>query len=186
MGIVTRSTIAALLLTILFWLLLFGVNTADGILVMPRALYDVYVEKLHAKIEAAGARGESGSTTSASLERQLTEAQATQESWRRWHGMVLTAKTALPKTDDTIKLLERWLVKSATLPETPNDESEQRQMMPFLTGEMYVAGVRAPEVFERMEANYRSRSVLWVLGTSLMFEAVVLAIALWIFVRRDF
>jgi hypothetical protein len=32
----------------------------------------------------------------------------------------------------------------------------------------------------------RERSVWWVLGTSLLFEAVVLGMACFIFVRRDF
>ena len=32
----------------------------------------------------------------------------------------------------------------------------------------------------------RSRSVWWVVGTSLGFEAVVLALAAWIFSRRDY
>ena len=42
------------------------------------------------------------------------------------------------------------------------------------------------EVQREMLEELRSRSVWWVVGTSLAFEAVVLLIAAWIFCRRDY
>jgi len=39
---------------------------------------------------------------------------------------------------------------------------------------------------EEMARVISHRSVAWVLGTSLAFEAVVLAAAAWIFCRRDY
>lgn len=42
------------------------------------------------------------------------------------------------------------------------------------------------DVSMRSAAILRERSVLWVLGTSFAFEAVVLAMSCFIFARRDF
>ena len=39
---------------------------------------------------------------------------------------------------------------------------------------------------EQMESSYVNRSAWWSIGTSLGFEAIMLAIACWIFIRRDF
>jgi hypothetical protein len=41
-------------------------------------------------------------------------------------------------------------------------------------------------VQREMLEELRSRSVWWVVGTSLAFEAIVLLIAAWIFCRRDY
>lgn len=185
-GIMTRSTIAALLLTVLFWLLLFGANTADRVLSMPYTLNQVYVEKLQQRIEAQNRRAEPDHRAIATLENKLNAANETLATWKRWYGFIVGLKTALPKTDDTIKLLERSLIASANLPEGPQDEESQRGMMPFMSSDMYTAGVRAEEVFTRIEQMYRGRSVTWVIGTSLGFEVVILAIAATIFYRRDF
>lgn len=187
-GLITRSTVAALLMTILFWLLLFGVNTADGILMMPRVLNEVYVEKLGERMDMQRKRETPDEKAIASLQTKQDEATKTLATWRRWHGLITGLKTTLPKTDETTMLLERWLVKSANLPENPNtdDEQSQRDMMPFMNGDMYAAGVRAQDVIKKMEDTYRDRSAWWVLGTSLIFEVMVLVLAGFIFVRRDF
>lgn len=185
-GIITRSTIAALLLTVLFWLLLFGANTADKVVSMPYTLNQVYVEKLHQRIEMQRTRANPDQTAIAMLETKLANAEQTRSTWSRWYGLIVGMKSALPKTEDTIKLLERALTESANLPEGGEDEQSQRAMMPFMTSDMYAAGVRAEVVYERMEQMYRGRSVAWVIGTSLIFEAVVLAIAGLIFYRRDY
>ena len=39
---------------------------------------------------------------------------------------------------------------------------------------------------DEIDAVKRSRSLGWVVGTSLGFEAAVLALSAWIFCRRDF
>jgi hypothetical protein len=41
------------------------------------------------------------------------------------------------------------------------------------------------EVQEELLRELRGRPVLWVVGTSLGFEAVVLALGAWVFCRRD-
>jgi hypothetical protein len=42
------------------------------------------------------------------------------------------------------------------------------------------------EVARELVRKQRSRSVAWIVGTSLLFEAFILSIACWIFCRRDY
>ena len=42
------------------------------------------------------------------------------------------------------------------------------------------------EISQAQLREFRSRSVLWIVGTSLGFEAFILAICCWIFSRRDY
>ena len=42
------------------------------------------------------------------------------------------------------------------------------------------------EAQEEAERAARSRSIPWLLGTSIGFEAVALTLAAWIFCRRDY
>ena len=45
---------------------------------------------------------------------------------------------------------------------------------------------RDRQVQQRLQNEYGARSLWYVVGTSLVFEAVVLSLACWIFVRRDY
>lgn len=183
-GVATRSTIAALLTTLLFWLLVFVANLTDEYIMMPRVMNEVYVEKLEQRLTSARTLDQPDEQRIAQYEVQLTEARTDLVFWTKWHRLVVGLKTVLPKTAETVKLLERTLVKMADLPETEGDDEGQR--LPFLSPKMASAGVRVKDVAERIEKTYRSRSAWWVLGTSLGFEFVVLFLAGWIFRRRDF
>jgi len=96
------------------------------------------------------------------------------------NGWLHTLNTVLPKTGETIDILERLLREWAGLviPGPDEDDDTRRQF-----GEM----VGGREFEERMTAALdESHSFQWVLGTSLAFEALVLGIgAVW-FSRRDF
>ena len=83
------------------------------------------------------------------------------------HGV----NTALPKTTETIGLLERWVVRLANLPERPPSNGPDRAMI---------------ESQLEFAAAIRQRSPWWIVGTSLGFEVVVMGLAAWIFCRRDF
>jgi hypothetical protein len=43
-----------------------------------------------------------------------------------------------------------------------------------------------PETQRQIREEITGRSVAWVVGTSLGFEAVVLSLAAWVFCRRDY
>jgi hypothetical protein len=47
-------------------------------------------------------------------------------------------------------------------------------------------GPFSPADAQKLDQTMKSRSLWWVIGTSLAFEAVVLLLAAWSFCRRDF
>jgi len=182
-GTITRSAITSLLVTMLFWVLLFAFNTADEVLSMPRVTNEIYVEKLDEKlVELRTATDSNSKIRVPVVEKQLVEATEARDLWRKWHSLIYGIKTVLPKTGETISLLERQLIERADL----RDIEEKQPDMPFINAKMIVAGVRTTDVVKRFEDIYLSRTVTWILGTSLIFEAFVLSLACWIFCRRDY
>lgn len=216
LGIVTRSTIASLLVTLLIWLGLFLINTADTVTVMARersALEVEYhtrsVERLERRVDrlerTARARlGESArlageepaEPTPEALEagdpelasargdlerarRMVASAERSHATAKRWATGAKVVKTILPKTAETGGLLERSLLSGEDLERLQRDREE-----PDFGGDGRI--VDQAELGSRMQGDFRRRSVAWIVGTSLAFEAVVLAIAALIFRRRDF
>jgi hypothetical protein len=183
-GTITRSAITSLLVTVLFWLLLFAANFTDEILAMPRVANEIYVQKLEERADKLrNSDDQSASSRLILVESELEEAIVSRDLWRRWHGLVVSMKTSLPKTSETIGLMERWLIEIADLPDT-GDEPDAR--LPFITPKMWAAGVRSDLVVRRVQEVYRDRPALWVLGTSFVFEGIVLGLACIIFMRRDY
>ncbi|MBX3410413.1 MAG: ABC transporter permease subunit [Phycisphaeraceae bacterium] len=198
LGLLTRSTIASLLLTLLVWFVCFGVNVTDGIFLNSRENAAVSVERRAAevnKLQAAAAKmlekaradGVDVPTPQEGqdeldaispmlvMERaRLKEAQQSHEKWIDWTRKLMIAKTCLPKTSETIGLLNRNLVSLGELEQFMNSaEGRQRQ-----------GNDRRVEL--RVEEALRERTTAWVIGTSLIFEALVLGLACLIFARRDF
>jgi hypothetical protein len=235
LGLITRSTVASLLLTLLFWFATWALHaTEQGFLTyrvsttLQVASAEKAIASLEEKIrtlEAAPAPGDDASnhappprpTTgglSAALrwaflnppkadgtlrtwreirlddarrdlkrERERLTLQKANEDWARGvHRPFMLAKTFLPKSTETKDLLERVLLS----------ESEMEQLSSRTQGDGDIQfgeeqrGVSAKEFTKAMESERRSRSAWWIVGTSLGFEAVVLAYCCWIFVRRDF
>ena len=138
--------------------------------------------------------------------RVQAERQATADQLDFWHRLVLGLKTPLPKTDESIEILRRWLVESEDLAPT-----QKIEVTDPLTGGDGTITTTAPStapagdrrqgrrqrdnpmeamdsdiVRHNVQAEYLQRTAFWAFGTSLIFEAVVLGIAAWRFVRRDF
>src|SRR5262249_50200044 len=99
----------------------------------------------------------------------------------KWHLGFFAGMTVLPKTAETVELLERKLISDADITELRKRDDDQNMMMP---GEKLPVSQR--KVAERLEDKLRNRSMGWVLGTSLAFEAVLLGIGALVFCRRDF
>lgn len=206
LGLLTRSTIASLLLTLLFWFLLFALNTTEVSLVGFREQAEARVQRLETRLETVRASVErkpenmleaarqavalsTPEERIANVQGQLDEAREDAASLAKWHRPFYAAKTVLPKTSETIDLLRRALVELAELPEFQdreppafvgrdmNDEQRERFEERFAEGRER----------ERMTIETLSgRSISWVVGSSLAFEAVVLIFACRIFSRRDF
>ncbi len=192
-GLLTRSTLAAILVTVLFWVVIFALNTADGTIAQIRIPQEIYVEKLENQVEVYTRRSQDPESTEsernlaaqrlAEAEEKLPDQRDKYADIRFWHDIIVGVKTALPKTQETIGLLERELTEVVRLPEDPDEDPAQQ---PFISNDMFRAGVRATDVMTRLQEMYRSRSLTWVIGTSLLFEALILALSCWIFARRDF
>jgi ABC-type transport system involved in multi-copper enzyme maturation permease subunit len=221
-GTITGSTLASVLVTLLFWFALFIVNTADGTLLVFKTSFDVDAQGYAARIErnqATIARWEAdpdnapgqiyrdGVAAVLAKDREVVEQRRkTAEQLDFWHTLVLRIKTPLPKTGESIDILKRWLIESEELAPTqaavvtepitgatdlpsPNattqaatGPSTNRRRTP----ESPMEAADSPVVIQNVQAEILQRSAWWAFGTSLIFEAVVLAIAAWSFVRRDF
>ncbi len=218
-GVMTRSAMPALLLTMLFWFALYIVNVGDATLVGFRegnqAIVDrntLALERLEANtrkmvIEMKASEGtENYEPTDADLiaampliERRrtdLVEEQEDLESLKKWAGRIYAVKTVLPKTAETIGLLGRWMIPQEEIDATrarsdaADGDDDETTPKPEATVEITLddesddAGQGMdPEAIER---EFRSRSVAWIVGTSLAFEAFILGLAGFIFVRRDY
>lgn len=176
LGVVTRSTVAAVLLTLLFWFFVFCVGSAEQTVMMLEI-----AEKNHAsfvpgpqppRIRAPAAAhpepaSKSQPTTAPKPEPPASGVSILTTIRKIMHGV----NTLLPKTTETIGLLERWLVQLANLPERPVGNGPERALL------------QSQEEFA--EAMHQ-RSPWWIIGTSLGFELAVLSLGAWIFCRRDF
>ncbi|MBY0312003.1 MAG: ABC transporter permease [Phycisphaerales bacterium] len=107
----------------------------------------------------------------AAVERIRPEQETSATNMRRWHTRLYVAFTALPKTGATKELFQRWVI----------DKSDWDGFLKVLD-EMGGGGDGGRDTQEELN----KRPLWWILGTSLAFEAFILAIACWIFCRRDF
>jgi ABC-type transport system involved in multi-copper enzyme maturation permease subunit len=155
-GVLTRSTIAALLLTLLVWLGLWSLNTTARLVVMMR-------ETAAVKAERAGG-----------------EAVAVAARWRRAAAVVGAARAVLPKTEETIALLDRCLLTTA------DKQPFEFGMEPAADDPAVPFGVPDPTVMARVEREISGRSAAWVITTSCLCEAVIFGLTAWLFCRRDF
>jgi ABC-type transport system involved in multi-copper enzyme maturation permease subunit len=215
LGLVTRSTIAALLLTILFWFLVFIVNTADNAVLAQREgsivrAEDarsnienqlVFAERRLDQLENAGtpptdangepitdpeARRDAANPALALSRKRLERAEQAAATWTAWKQRIGIIKFVLPKTQETIGLLERNLISREELRQLMSDSTGVQ--MPDEGDESEFSGpaMADPRVQQRVREIVRSRSTAVVLGTSLIFEIVCLALCVLIFARRDF
>ncbi len=210
LGIVTRSAITALILTLLFWFFIFLVHSTESALLFWKTQsetrvhgYETTIAKLENRIEenplekTTTRERVEGYNAQQVARVRLENAQSNLESAReqrdsavQYHGYALAAKTILPKTAETIGLLERWLIDAADLPAMSDDRQPPVQIDMRIdedgemTREMREAQQRITAA--EMQRELRSRSVWWILGTSILFEAAVLALACWRFNRKDF
>ncbi|HRP63614.1 MAG TPA: ABC transporter permease [Phycisphaerales bacterium] len=184
LGIVTRSTIAALLLTLLFWFVIYGVHTTESTLLLFKFQSEQQVKSINQTLEhesqilsqlkSAEELNQQSidrfESSVASSQEKLQSAEKTLNQLSVAHRITMGIKTLLPKTTETIGLVDRKLVNMDEIrhmtDETPQSDMERAQM----------------EFVEEV----RDRSPWWIIGTSLLFEVFVLVLAGWIFSRRDF
>lgn len=139
--------------------------------------------------------GDSNEASSANIRRSrdravaaMQDRQASLKTMKTWHTAFYVAMSILPKTGETVALLDRELFERDEMEKLMSDAAERRRgRRSRITDEDFQVEFEATlEGSRRTEAEILSRSPLWVIGTSLVFEAVVLAFAAWIFCRRDY
>jgi len=217
-GLLTRSTIAALIVTMLFWFGLFILNSTDSLMTMLKAQAENDMQRSSLRVEmiedARADRENSGETgivnrikgsVAESVENdRLSKAIETRdkaeenfEAIETWHGRLLMTKAVLPKTNETIALMRRSMISASELEDIwgANGEFSQQQFEAAvppedreqLEEEMVLGGpVSQAETGRQAEEEFRNRSLGWVIGTSIGFEAALLALCCWVFARRDF
>lgn len=206
LGLITRSTIASILLTVLFWGAIFVFNSADAILVSFKSGIEQDIEFK----EAALSRRERVATL-ATIKNKREAGEEVPEDYRpteeelfvldksiperrselvkrrsglkttaMWQGIIERAKTPLPKTVETVELMNRWMISTADLDQLTGPVEEMDEDGD-LEDVMSSSGTQL-----KIQQEFRSRSVTWIIGTSLGFEAIILGISIVIFTRRDF
>ncbi|HVX86728.1 MAG TPA: ABC transporter permease [Phycisphaerae bacterium] len=220
LGVLTRSTVAALLLTLLAWLGFWAVDRVDvvmasyinsqhatqadmedelaridkeiaanpGAATQPateRMGEEMYRDRVQIGSPPPGV-GTRGSGSGETLEDQRAEAVSMRDeavvspTVEMVERVVVGVKTLIPKTRETTNLLDRELFTDKDLrAATQADAGQASQQDEF---ERRRAERRGQVWIDAM----RERSVWWVVGTSVGFEAVVLGVAAWLFCRRDY
>ncbi len=197
-GVLTRSAITALLLTLMFWSSLFGMQTSESMLLQYRIRFEIETANAERRIEQLETRlaaiepdpNDPGNAFArADYQRRLKEARVDRElsidggaMLAPWHVPVRVITVVLPKTQPTVGLLSRWL-----------KDSEGFSIAAMMRGDMTGQGTSSlmpdptdVEMTRRLEKNLDAYSGWYIIGTSLAFEALVLAAACIIFVRRDY
>jgi len=222
-GLITRSTITSLLITLLFWSLLFLLQSGETSLLTFKSmgtaqahvteqrieLLDSRLEISRKKLKQAQAnfvtdpseknqfeidRYESRITGGEDLREtfvsKLMAGKQMETSLGKWQRRIHTANTILPKTGETKDLLNRWLIPLDEIPNFGNTaDAPADQTIESLTEHSgdWENDEQIQTFANRLaQEEIRSRSIFWIVGTSLIFEFVLLGAASWIFVRRDF
>ncbi len=204
-GTLTRSTITAILITMVVWLMTFALHQVEGELLrrsivarLEVASLDTDVNRIQAGIADFQAKLATTQPTESDLARlkslnamlNYTRAsRAAGDPYSTWHRVVYWVYWFSPKTTESANLMERWLDRQF-IPERDLDRDHRR-------GEQKNEDDPETQIFQanretrrlaaiELDKEMRSRSVFWVIGTSLIFEATMLGLAAFVFVRRDY
>ncbi len=200
-GVLTRSTIAAVLAVAVCWFAFFAINTIELVMLRLRVEDEVNLRQVTKEVEVRTAQiakeeqrrveVESGARSVEDIEglrrtlnRKVDEKERLSQSvinkmW--WHRLTLVLKTPVPKNAETLALLEYSLTESGafqTVMFGPDDDDGRRGRRGGNANQRLI-----DKEFEEIE---RSRGWLYVIGTSLLFEVVMVGATALIFWRRDF
>jgi ABC-type transport system involved in multi-copper enzyme maturation permease subunit len=211
LGIVTRSALASILITLLFWFFLFMLNTADLGLMTSKAaaeerqarqvetiqFYQQAIDQQRARPTTQQVAGviKNYEFQRDEVARLKQETDPTVTQLRFWYQLINRFKAPMPKTGETVALMSRWLVDPDPITRASRERYEQRRQwqMQRQRGPAYndPRGTQRlqpedPEVQQAIQEEMSARAATKIIGTSVGFECVVLGIAAWIFCRRDF
>lgn len=204
-NVLTRSTLPSLVLTLFAWVALFTLHTTDGVLLtqfriraeVDRDAYARRIEWYEQRLNEAAEQGDNDAvnryrTRLAADEASLADAQHRVEKWTPISQAANLATLLLPKTSSTTNLVQRQLQSSsgmtgASLIQTLSGSRMETAPPPSFENdsESDIRARREREIAHRAEEYENNRPWWKIIGTSLIFEGLILAIACFIFVRRD-
>ena len=119
------------------------------------------------------------------LDERQADLDKTAADVRFYHAIAYAVKTVMPKTSESLELLSRNILAPDALDRVRDEGDSRRSNGPR---QLRVGGMRvsARAVEDEIQRATRARTLTWIIGTSLLFEAVVLGAATLLFVRRDF
>ena len=195
-GILTRSAVTSLILTMAAWMLIFMIHGAEQGMLFWHTGNEVRVHNYETRLASLTAAAElradepadvsqldnakryfADGATSIALEKttaSLDQARRDTESSARFHGIAYAVKSVLPKTSETIGILERWLIEQADMEklaaagDNQSVQIETRDESEEMTLEMRRAQQNLTSL--EVETKLRSRPVWWIIGTSLVFS----------------
>ena len=210
LGLITRSAIASLLLTALFWIMLIILNRGDESVGALKVQAQMLAERREERVANAELMADNrlkqmaeagedlppreewapGITTEqeaanpllVTLRQQRDKTQGTVRSLKAWHHAIVIAKFPLPKTIETLHLMDRVLLSKADYEALMN--TGETKEIPTAFGQDETIDQR--EYQRRFTEAQLMRSTTKILGTSIGFEVVMLGICCFIFARRDF
>lgn len=179
-GLVTRSPIASVITSLLFWIFIFLIHTGEQFTLVGRTFSRLEIAGIERKIESLQTE-EAKSGLVARLEEQRSD----DANWRLAHGIFFAVKTVVPKTTETAGLVSRALAVAADIgsEDVEEEEAEESRRQRGLFRSQFV---RPEKLGEAVEEEMARRPVSWIVGTSLAFELALLGFGVWYFRRRDF
>jgi ABC-type transport system involved in multi-copper enzyme maturation permease subunit len=203
-GVLTRSTIAAIVAVGVCWFLFFGINAAEAIMLSQRVTNDVNLRQVTKEVEVRQAQiareqarldaNEEGARSASDIEglrRTLTrktdekeQLEASRPGLVWWHRFTLVLKTPVPKNADTLEVLQFALMKTSAMDgvfQAVDDRNSAEDR-----GRRRAMGANERLIMKELEEVKRSRGWLYVIGTSLLFEVFMVGLTALIFWRRDF
>lgn len=200
-GVRFGSALAALLVTLIFWFSMFSLNITESSMAGILAAFEDenrYLETAIVENEEQAARLEPtprNAKKRLELEKARTQMTAQIEGQRQAREYIEPIQRVLhgiawvtPKTSATIGLLDEWLRQSNDINmfDLLGGRVERSQSDGFVIPDMSAQEQQERRMSKSAVEQVESRSLWYVIGTSLIFEGLVLALACWIFIRRDF
>lgn len=198
-GMMTKSGIASLLVTGIFWMTLFSVSGSEGALTAIVTGEEVQIERYQEGIDKQQKQlAEIVSKSQEDFRIEKREARIEEmmvanedaieflDKIKPWQTRISWTLLLLPKTSQTIGLLDRWLSSDDGFDLAAilrGDMSELEEMEDF---EATSHKAISQESSRRLQDEYDGRSLWYVIGTSIIFECFILGIASLIFCRKDF
>ncbi len=177
-GVLTRSTLAALLLTLLLWMTTFGLWYVGHNVLTFKAMNEarLSMQDLQRVSWGGGRPAVLSQTTESAEDAAANEADFEDAAGKLGValGVIDAISAPLPKPLETKGLLGRVL-SDEDRPEPPQEPTVESTL-----------GEKMAWMQWRIVDQSEYRSLWWILGTSLAFEFVSLSLAAWIFCRRDY